>query len=285
VEPAHDDVRGAAEVDACVIWGGKEDRRLYEGVSELSFEVWHEGFASILIRHPWGDVVVDPAFGESIEEDIRQSPPWFRMLTGQAKHKVPVADGLRSVGVDPRTVRDVLLTHAHWDHAGGVRDLPNAVVRMSKEELLWIWPMHRYISGGTMPHHMESALKRVRPIIFDGPPILRFEASADLFGDGSVIAVPLFGHTPGSTGYLLRTRGGKRVLLIGDAAWAYRGVEKPEHKMVRAVDSDSEKTGETLGRLHAIMQEHPEITIVPAHDATQLEKLPTCVPPPKCGAA
>jgi glyoxylase-like metal-dependent hydrolase (beta-lactamase superfamily II) len=259
-----------------VLWGGRQQRRVFEGVSELSFEPWHQAYASVLIRHPYGELVVDPSFSERIAEDLKQAPPWFHAISGDPEGKRPISELLLEAGVDPRRVRDVLLTHAHWDHAGGVRDMPNAKVRMSTEELQWIWDMHRYIEGGTMPHHLRGALRRVRPIAFDGPPLLRFEASADLFGDGSIIAVPLFGHTPGSTGYLLRGRGGRRWLMIGDAAWALRGVEKPAHKTVRLVDSDQKRTAEVLGRLHALMNEHPEITIVPAHDAVQHETMPKC---------
>jgi glyoxylase-like metal-dependent hydrolase (beta-lactamase superfamily II) len=97
-----------------------------------------------------------------------------------------------------------------------------------------------------------------------------------VFGDGSVIAVPLPGHTPGSTGYLVHGRGGRRWLLIGDTAWSTRGVELPAHKMVRMLDSDGAQIADSLGRVHALSREHPDIVIVPAHDAAALETMPTC---------
>jgi len=38
----------------------------------------------------------------------------------------------------------------------------------------------------------------------------------DVFGDGAIVAVPLRGHTPGSTGYLVHGHGGVTYFLIGD---------------------------------------------------------------------
>ena len=63
----------------------------------------------------------------------------------------------------------------------------------------------------------------------DGPPVLTFTRSHDLFGDGSVVLVDLAGHTPGSVGVLLHTSAGP-VLLAGDAAWHTYQVEDIRQK-------------------------------------------------------
>jgi N-acyl homoserine lactone hydrolase len=272
------DARPGAEVDVCVLWSERHERPRLLGVQELSLEPWHQAIASVVIRRPIGDVIVDPAFGLDIAADLKRVPPWFTVISGDAKTKTPTLTRLEESGTSRLEIRDLLLTHPHWDHAGALRDFPSAHVRMSAADFAWITPMKRYLDSGVMPHHFDGVLGRVLPFMFDGPPVLRFDASHDMFGDGSVIAVPLPGHTPGSTGYLVRGRGGKRWLLIGDAAWTVRGVEKPAHKMVRLIDADGAKTSETLGRLHALYVEHPEIQIVPAHDAAGLETIPTCAP-------
>jgi glyoxylase-like metal-dependent hydrolase (beta-lactamase superfamily II) len=274
--PAYRDAPKGAEVDVCVLWGERNDRPMIAAVAELSFVTWHQAIATVVIRRPLGETLVDPAFGTAIAKDLEQLPPWFTPISGDAKGKTPTIKSFEDARGDVRDVRDILLTHAHWDHAGAVRDLPYARIQLSRDELTFLLPLTRYLEHGVMPHQLEGALGRMRAFAFDGPPLLRFEASHDVYGDGSVIAVPLPGHTPGSTGYLVRGRGGKRWLLIGDAAWAIRGVEKPGNKTVRLLDSDWNKTNETLGRLHALREEHPEIVIVPAHDASALETMPTC---------
>jgi len=51
---------------------------------------------------------------------------------------------------------------------------------------------------------------------FDGPPMLGFPASRAVTADGSIVALPTPGHSPGHTSYLVRRREGD-ALLAGDA--------------------------------------------------------------------
>lgn len=47
----------------------------------------------------------------------------------------PLSQGLREVGVEPRDIRDVLLTHLHWDHASSLEQLPRATFWAQPQEL------------------------------------------------------------------------------------------------------------------------------------------------------
>ena len=99
----------------------------------------------------------------------------------------------------------------------------------------------------------------------DGPPVLTFERSHDLFGDASVTLVELAGHTPGSVGVLLRTAAGP-VLVAGDAAWHSLQIEHVRQKAPYPgwfVDDDRQATFRTLHRLFAIRD---QVRIVPTHD-------------------
>jgi len=276
LDAPHDDLEGGAEVSACVIWGERTERRRFEGVAELSLEPWSQAIATVVLRHPSGVVLIDPAFGSALADDLRKTPAWFRIISGTAEAKTQTPDGLRAAGIDPREVRLALLTHAHWDHTGALRDLPNATVRLSLAEYWTVTELEGGFKHGVLPWHFDGVWPRVRPFTFDGPPVLRFEASKDLLGDGSVVAVPLPGHTPGSVGYLVRGPEGRRWLFSGDATWTSRGVEKPAHKMLPVIDLNHAAAGESIGRLHVLHRENPELVIVPAHDAAALETLPTC---------
>lgn len=49
---------------------------------------------------------------------------------------------LSEVGVDPEDIRDVVVTHAHFDHFGNVDDFPNAVFHIQEEEFSkWLWTL------------------------------------------------------------------------------------------------------------------------------------------------
>lgn len=278
----------AAEVDVCLLLAETSERPLAMGIDAWTLETWHLGIASILVRHPSGAAVIDPAFGSQIERDTERAPVWFRAaVMGNPSHKARVADQLEAVGVDPKDVRFALISHAHWDHTGGLRDLFRAKVVLSREELGFIRGLKRDTEHGSLKWLLDLRQERFAPFAWDGPPYEGFEASHDVFGDGTIVAVPLPGHTPGSVGYFINTKQ-KRWLYVGDAAWTLESIRRPVHKSAAAralADKDVEQTGATLGVLHQFMTTRPDVTVVPAHELSALKTLPACAPATAAGGA
>lgn len=60
-----------------------------------------------------------------------------------------IAGTLTNVGVDPEHIRDVILTHAHYDHAGGTDLFPRAQFHLQRSE----WD---FVHGPAMTHHLIS---------------------------------------------------------------------------------------------------------------------------------
>lgn len=277
--PAAPAPAAAAGMEVCLLVGEQRDRRQFEGTALLSAEPWRAVIGTVLIRHPKGLVAVDPAFGTTIATDVRRSPPWFKIIAGEGRTKKPLVQLLDEVGLRAQDVDVALLTHAHWDHTGALRDLPRARVLMQKDELAFVRGLERYVESGAMPHHFDFDQSRISTFTFTGPAYEGFEASYDIFGDGSIVAVPLPGHTPGSVGYFVNAGPERRWLLIGDTAWSIEGVRQPVHKnpLVRpTVDSDLDTLGESLAFLHAFQKQRPDVKIVPAHDLSVLESIPEC---------
>lgn len=262
-------------VDVCVLVQERRERRRYEGVRELSFEPWHSVIASVVIRHPAGLVVLDPAFGRNIERDLAHAPKYFALMMGPARDKRPMVDVMVEAGIDPLDVSFALATHAHWDHIGALGELPNAKVLFSRQELEWARRLSGFLDQGVMPHHFMRARQRLAYFEFKGPPRDGFPSSFDLFGDGAIVAVPLPGHTPGSTAYFVTLADGRELLFVGDTSWTARGIEGPVHKLV-PVDGDLARTGDALGHLHALQLARPELLIVPAHEGIAIDRLPLC---------
>lgn len=239
-------------------------RGFFRGDFELAY-------TTFLIRHPRGVVLVDAGFGDTIAADLESAPFWFRWQFGSARAAKPLAALLAEVGVKPAEVAVVLLTHAHWDHASGLAQVPDARVLTAET---WILGEHA-MKHLAMPQHFAKA--RVEPLKFDGPEYDGFPASHDVFGDGSIVAVPTPGHTPGSTSYFINGASG-RWLFIGDAAWVKEGFAEPALKgrMASAfADSDAQQTADTLGLLHAVYEAHAA-NLVTAHDPRTWVDLPRC---------
>jgi glyoxylase-like metal-dependent hydrolase (beta-lactamase superfamily II) len=83
-----------------------------------------------------------------------------------------------------------------------------------------------------------------------------------VFGDGSLFALHVPGHTRGSLAFLARTPRGP-VLLVGDAchtAWGWKnGVEPGEFS------TDGPRSAESLARLLDLARRHPSIDVRLGH--------------------
>ena len=114
-------------------------------------------------------------------------------------------------------------------------------------------------------------LPRARAIPFNGPAVGPWPRSWDVYGDGSVLIVPMPGHTPGSVGTLVRLPDGRRMFHVGDTVWVREGYETREPKswIAGAFDSDADQNDVQIQRLWQLHQADPDLIIVPAHDCRQ----------------
>jgi glyoxylase-like metal-dependent hydrolase (beta-lactamase superfamily II) len=268
--------RPAREVEVCRLIQEADVRAMSLGVDEATSAPWRYAVGSIAVKHPSGLVIIDPAFGSSLVSDLARAGWLVTGLMGTERTKKPLVAVMREAGLEPADVRVALLTHAHWDHTGGLADLANARVLVSRGELEWMKPFRATTDHGTMPHTLKRVKRQLYSFEFSGPAVDGFSSSFDVYGDGSIVGVPLPGHTPGSTGWLVRGPGGVTWLFSGDSSLTWRGVEKPAHKSIRLYDEDLDALSQTLGKLHAFVKYRPDVQVIPAHDGAALEKIPAC---------
>jgi glyoxylase-like metal-dependent hydrolase (beta-lactamase superfamily II) len=217
---------------------------------------------SFVVEHPEATFIVDPAVCTNVEERaIAQLPTVLRVAVRPPAATIPTITALDRLPETPR-LDFALPTHAHWDHVSGLLDMPGLPVHLHRRERDWVG------SGPVAPVGGVRDSLRDRPVIeydLDGPPVLTFTGSHDLFGDGSVILVDLAGHTPGSVGVLAHTRRGW-ILIAGDAAWHALQVDNVRQKSSYPgvfVDEDRDEAFRTLHRLHLARR---AVAIIPTHD-------------------
>ncbi len=271
--------RSAREVELCVLVQESEERPSWQGVADTAAGRWNFAIASIAVKHPAGLLIIDPAFGLSIADDLHRAGPMVMSVMGTERTKTPLVKVMEQAGMAPSDVRYAVITHAHWDHTGALGDLPHARVLIARKELDWVSPFKGFFDHGVMAHHLKRAKANMFAFDFKGPAIDGFPGSFDVFGDGAVVAVPLPGHTPGSTAFLVRGQGGVTWLFSGDTTWTSRGVDLPAHKTLRAVDDDLGELSSSIGLLHAFQVNRPDVKVVPAHDGAALSGLPRCAAP------
>jgi N-acyl homoserine lactone hydrolase len=234
---------------------------------------------SILVRHPAGDLLIDTGNSSHLNEEVAVYPFWLRLklksLAGELNPSVPLPELLRRIGEDPAKLRWVILSHVHLDHAGGLMDLPNVPVLLTPEELQFANDPKTQAKGFTIAAHIPKLTTPHFPALqFDPIPYETFDESADLYKDGSVVVVPLRGHTPGSVGIFVNLAPDRRIFYVGDAIDDERGFEERVGKSLILRDSDSDEAlaNQIVGRLSELHALLPSLAIIPAHGRSAYKK-------------
>jgi glyoxylase-like metal-dependent hydrolase (beta-lactamase superfamily II) len=133
-------------------------------------------------------------------------------LLGPTLGHLPTA--LQAAGYRPEQITDILVTHIHTDHTGGLmagtqRVFPNATVHVSQTELdFWLSDANLKTAPAEGKKYFLEARSKVSPYVAAGK-VQTFTGNVDLLPGIRTIASP--GHTPGHTFYALESQGQKLV--------------------------------------------------------------------------
>lgn len=133
-------------------------------------------------------------------------------------HFGELLSNLRSAGYQPEQIDEVLLTHLHADHIGGLMSgnelaFPNATIRADKRDTdYWMSEENKRAAPAEAKRFFEASTASLSPYLRAGR-LKTFEGSADLLP--GVRSRPAYGHTPGHTMYEVESRG-EKLLLWGD---------------------------------------------------------------------
>ena len=234
---------------------------------------------SILVKHPAGDLLIDTGNSSHFREEVSGYPFFLRMklnsLGGQLGPETPLPKALRRIGENPASIRWAILSHAHFDHSGGLMDLPRIPVLLAHEEVLFANDRVAQSRGFVFAAHTERFPKPDSPTLqFESKPYETFDESADLYKDGSVVVVPLRGHTPGSVGIFVNLSPTRRLFYAGDSVDDERGFEERVGKplMLRDSDNDPALANQVVAKLNALHRELPDLAILPAHGRSAYKK-------------
>lgn len=222
------------------------------------------GAWAFVIEHPTAGLVV---FDTGLAQRAGTEPEHYVGKLGALLGMLDVPPGaglgeqMRAAGLDPAAVTRVVLSHVHFDHTGGIPDFPNATVVVGAAEKLWVQTGLRAMDFVDV--EPLAGLPRWQAIDFTvTKPLATLLGAHDLLGDGSLLAVDLSGHTPGSTGLIVRTAEAP-VLLAGDAAWTEKSWRWP----ARPISAfDMALWWEQAWRMKKFAMLEPRLVVVPGHD-------------------
>jgi glyoxylase-like metal-dependent hydrolase (beta-lactamase superfamily II) len=161
-----------------------------------------------------------------------------------------VVEALARVGLAPEQVTDIVLTHFHWDHVGGVASFPEAVV-----------------------HAVAAEWRRV-------PARLRHEVAREgrmrsIAPGGGEIFPGLSAYRSGRhTAHHVMVRiacADRAVIIASDAAYLYRNMERRRPVTVTSGEAAN------LAEVGAAVAEVGLGNVVPGHDPAVFDRFPTPV--------
>jgi len=250
-------------------------RPLFEKGADLEFPKLP--FMGTLVEHrERGPILIDAPFGHEGPANVGRLTAGMLKTVGLQFHSGwSVAGRLEQMGYQTGDIDDVLMTHLHVDHTGGLKTLGNATVHLTDLE----WDYARSLSAltakakGYVPSDYLSLESRMAT--FEMPASLETEPEGvDIFGDGAIRAVGLPGHTTGHVGYRLTMADGREIVHVGDAAFTVdQIVDRREPGMhPRLFAHDVTRMEESLRMLRLFRDDHPDVSLINAHDFAWAEK-------------
>ena len=176
-------------------------------------------------------------------------------------------EAVAAAGVKPEEVTDVVVSHAHWDHMGGIDLFPKAQVWIQKEEFAYYtgdaWqPGGRH--GGIDPTDIAALVS------------INVEGRLHLVGGDDVEILPGIRVYTGArhtfASQYLRVGGATPFVLASDNCYLDRNLA--EHK-ASATFSEDDRAANLAAQARMVALAGSIDRVIPGHDPRQFERFPT----------
>jgi N-acyl homoserine lactone hydrolase len=180
-------------------------KSIYDKTADRS-ETFEAPVSSALIRHSQGNVLFDTGCHPSVVEHGEER--WgslMKVMTPVMRAEDMLLPSLACVGVNPEDIDVVVNSHFHPDHCGCNQFFGKATIMVHARE----------IDAANAPGAETAGYLRAD---WDhGQKTDAVNGERDVFGDGSLVLIPLPGHTPGTMGASVHLDSGGSFLLASDA--------------------------------------------------------------------
>jgi glyoxylase-like metal-dependent hydrolase (beta-lactamase superfamily II) len=205
-----------------------------------------------VVRNENRTIVVDTGF------DHKEAGKRGRVITRLPREALAMLD------IDANKVKDVIVTHMHYDHAGTLDDFPAARYHIQEKEMHYV--SGRHMCEGVFSHaytadHVATMIHR----LFEGR--VQFYTGAGQVAPGIEVHL-IGGHTMGVQCVRVLTKRGW-VVLASDASHFYENMEGVSPFPIVYNVADMVDGFNTMRRL-ADSQQH----IVPGHDPLVMQRYP-----------
>lgn len=233
-----------------------------------------------LIRHPQhGWILYDTGYAEHFFEATQSWPECLYRWTLPVD--LPASAQLHSqlsrFGLRPSDIGLVIVSHFHGDHIAGLRDFPNARFialqedsrhMRSLESRRWRATLTGHLPG-LLPADFYLRLQHAEDCPLRSLPswLAPFDTGFDLLGDGSLLGVPLPGHSQAQLGLFLPQAQGQPCFLLADACWSLPALREGRLPAwpTQFIQAHPSRYAKTFRALSALSQREPAIALLPSH--------------------
>jgi len=227
-----------------------------------------------------GLVLIDTGFGTRDVARQTPLPRAFRAMVAPTLAPGETATAqIEGLGLDPRAVRHIVVTHLDLDHAGGIADFPSARVHLHARE-----------HAAAMARSLRRERQRYLPAhwahgpsweiyIEDGDTWRGLPAISRLRGlDADIGLLPMHGHTRGHAAILVRAAD-RWLIHAGDAYFHRSSVEGAGSVPIglaafeRITQIDAAARRASAAALRQLRERYDDIDLFCAHDPDELEAI------------
>lgn len=212
---------------------------------------------SWLIEHPDGLVLFDTGLHADLQHSSDRIGASAKFFTPDFPAGEDLTSRLAARDVRPSDISHVILSHLHFDHAGGTCELPDC--RLIVQQAEW------------EAAHTQKLIDRgtYNPDDYDhGHDVEQLNGEHDVFGDGRVRCIPTPGHTPGHQSLRIELDSGP-VVLTADCVYFE---EMMSSMSVPTFGYQAEMQLESMRQLAAMRDDG--CRLIYGHDKDQFAALP-----------
>lgn len=205
-----------------------------------------------LVVHPKGTLMWDAGLPDA----LAQMPEGKTVMdTFVVRTSKTLAGQLKEIGYAPESVKNLGISHMHFDHAGNADLFPHATLLMQKEEY----------DAAFGPEPAKYGFDPTTYSTMRSNPLKTLEGDYDVFGDGTVVIKRMLGHTPGHQALYVKLPKTGNILLSGDLV---HYTDNWVHKRAPSFNFDKEQSIKTMEETEQFLKTN-HATLWIQHDLEQ----------------
>ena len=162
-------------------------------------------------------------------------------------------------------INKVILSHAHPDHIGGLNLFENYELLATRETIqIMEKPKIKNLIFKNMLPNSNIQIKEICNTNNNHFLNKYFGKTYDILNDGSLIGIPLEGHSHGQLGIYVEDY---KMLFAADSSWGEQFIDKIEQMKTipKYIQNDFNEYKKTIQNLKQVKKDFPEIKIIFSH--------------------